>query len=134
MAYVPAKGDALFMPSGLAGNHLFIVLTGINIATSYGTHLIANFSSIKPSVPHDTSCLVVPGEHPFITTPSYVEYQFAEIWMAIDLGSGVDAGRFTKHNYAVADALLARIRSGLMISSFTPRKCKSYLTRFANNP
>ena len=134
MLYTPSKSDALFMPSGPAGDHLFVVLTGISVAAAHGTHLLVNFSSIKHGVTHDSACLVNPGEHPFITMPSYVEYQFSEIQLASDLGNGVGSGRFVKHPDPVTDALLAKLRAGLHRSGFTPRKCKTYLTRYENNP
>jgi hypothetical protein len=76
MPYVPAKGHTLFIPSG-STDHLFVVLTPpIGVVSN---HLLANFSSIKLGIPHDTSCLVNVGDHSFITMPSYIEYQFARI-------------------------------------------------------
>jgi len=87
MAYVPTKGHTLRMPSG-PNNHLHVVLTGISTTL---THLLVNFSTIKDGVVHDPACLVGVGDHPFITAPSYMAYQFARIEMAHDLANRVDS-------------------------------------------
>lgn len=49
-------GDALLIPSGPQGHHLFIVLNAPGVLPGYGAieHcVLANISSIKPGIPHD---------------------------------------------------------------------------------
>ncbi len=129
MPYVPAKGHTLFIP-GTNGPHLFVIITGLCPTL---THLLVNFSSVKPGIPHDTACLVNVGEHPFITVPTYVEYQFARIEMASDLTNRVDGGVFTQSD-PVSAALLLRIQARLHVSHPCPRKFKNYLTRHSHLP
>lgn len=80
MAQWAAKqGEAFMRPSGPTP-HLFVVLGAPAVLSAYGYGSIpkvisVNVSSIKNGVPHDTSCVLMPGCHPFITLPSFVWYR-----------------------------------------------------------
>jgi hypothetical protein len=128
MAYIPKIRDTLLLPSG-PNDHLYVVVTGIS---STSTHLLVNFSSIKSFAYTDKTCLVNVGDHSFITTPSYVAYQFARIEMAHDLANGVDAGR-VKVLDPVSSPLLDRIRAGIAASSLCAPKFQSYYLKNAKN-
>lgn len=129
MPYTPAKGDTLFIPSG-PSDHLHIIITGISTAL---THLLVNITSIKANVSYDSTCTLAVGDHPFISMPSYIAYEFARIEMASDLSNRVNAGKFTPGD-PVSDPLLTRIQSGIAASPRCAKKYKTYFVRNAANP
>ena len=128
MAYTPVKGHTLLIPSG-PNDHLFVILTGISTTL---THLLVNLTSIHANVPHDPTCGLMVGDHPFIRHPSYIAYEFARIEMASDLSNRVDAGKLTLSD-PVSDALLNRIRGGIAVSQKCPKKFQTYFARNALN-
>ena len=127
MTYLPAKRDTLHIPSGPTGNHLFAIITD---PSQEGTHLLVCFSSLKPGVHHDPACLVNVGEHPFVTVPSAVEYRFARVEPSAHLVKCV-AGWTFKRGEPVSDALLQKIRDGVLKSRFATRFIKDYFTKNA---
>ncbi|MEN9868974.1 MAG: hypothetical protein RL748_4564 [Pseudomonadota bacterium] len=83
-------GDALLIPSGPQGSHLFIVLNDPKPLPGYGNGdhcVLANISSIKPHIAHDETCLVQVGTHPFVTQPSFVYYRGIRVEAAKHLQS-----------------------------------------------
>lgn len=125
MAYLPAKGDALMMPSGPV-DHLYVILTDAFIGSGYQTHLLANFSSIKASIYYDPACVVSPGEHPFLTLDSYVAYEYARIEMVSDLARRVDSGTYQLHPDSISSRLLDKMRNGVLVSRHISRGCRGY--------
>lgn len=121
MPYVPYKNGTLLIPSGNS-EHLFVIVTDVCPA---GSHLLVNFCSIKPQVRYDATCIVNPGEHPFIKHPSYMLYRMAEIQPAARLTKMVE-GWMYKPGEDATDALVAKIRAGVAASRFTPQRIVDY--------
>ncbi len=118
-------GDAFFCLSGNK-EHLFVVL--FDPATypdeGYGQRLClvsVNFSSIKDGQLFDTACIVEPGEHPFIRQRSYIVYQRIQF---VDYSRTLQCIEQNIYRAAepVSPELLKRIRQGIALSSFIPRK------------
>jgi hypothetical protein len=105
---------------------MFVILAEAFYGAPHQTHLLANFSSIKPDIYHDPTCVVTAAEYAGLRVDSFVAYKFSEIQMAADLSRGVAAGRF-QQLAPVSMELLTRIRNGVMMSDHTPRRCKNYL-------
>ncbi len=127
MSYVPAKGDALKMPSG-PDDHMFVILTDPFVGKGYQSHLLVNFSSVKAGVHHDPACVIAGGKHPFLRRESFVEYRFARIELASDLTGGVKNKRF-EQLAPVSGTLLNQIRAGIGKSAFISRKCQGYFEK-----
>lgn len=73
--------------------------------------------SVKPNMPHDTTCLVAAGDHPFLQHASYVAYSKCRIEAAADVAKLVNSGYFVVKEQA-SEALVARIVGALPGSKF----------------
>lgn len=89
-----ARRATLLVPSGPAHapsrKHLFICLTD-PIGKDRET-LLVSVSSVQPGVPHDSTCLLYPGDHPFVRHDSFVAYWHSRIETAEALSRGVKSG------------------------------------------
>jgi len=121
MPFVPQKKGTLLIPTG-GTKHLFAIITN---ACPEGKHLLVNVSKISSARRHDPTCEIEPGAHRFITDPSYAYYQMAQIQDADRLVKMVNGWVYKTHD-DISDALLARLRSGVTESDFTPRRIINY--------
>lgn len=87
---------------------------------------MVNLSSIKEGVFHDDTCEVQPGEHPFVTRPSFAVYRSAVVERAERLTKMVDGWVYKAHEDA-SNELTERIYAGIMASRFTPNHVKAYV-------
>lgn len=124
MPYVPYKKGTLLIPTG-GTNHLFAIITD---KCKQGSHLIVNFTTLRPNAKHDPSCIAEAGEHRFITQRSYALYRMADIQPADRLSRLVDARVYSTHDDISYD-LLQRLCEGVEDSPFTARRIADY---FAN--
>lgn len=89
-----ARRATLLVPSGPAHapdrKHLFICLTD-PVGKDRET-LLVSVSSVQPHVPHDRTCLLYPGDHPFVRRDSFVAYWHSRIETAEAISRGVKAG------------------------------------------
>jgi hypothetical protein len=124
-AWAPVAGATLLIPSGPAGNHLFVVLNDpIPLDTYPGESCVLVCScSIPTNVFYDPTCALDTGCHPFISHPSYVAYRHTRIERATDLIQRVENNVFIPHEL-VSAPLLQRMKDGLDASRFTPRAFK----------
>jgi hypothetical protein len=123
MAYVPSRCDTVMIPTGNVGDHLFVITTD---ACPAGKHLLVNLTSVKQDRHNDLTCILEPGEHPFITQQSYILYRGAQIQGSNRLGAMVDGWVYRSGARASAE-LTDRILAGFFDSPFTPRFVKNYL-------
>lgn len=129
--FLPMKRATLLIPSGPIANphqkHLFILLTDPTENPDTGTKdvLMVSISSIKPGMHHEQTCLLYPGDHPFIKWDSFVSYRTARIEMAQKVQNGVAQGVFIPKD-PIDGAILARVCQGLMDSRQTPLKMKTF--------
>ncbi|MBN9309308.1 hypothetical protein [Devosia sp.] len=127
MSFVVAKKATLLIPSGPDpdGHHLFVVLTS---PCTHGQCLLTSFSSVKPGLFHDKTCLVAPGEHEFITKDSFIEYRLSRVLRCDQIEKAVNGWLYTPKP-AVSDELLERIRDGIEQSELTPRFVQEYFEK-----
>jgi len=92
--------------------HLWFVCTLPN----EGRVVIVNLTSADACV--DRSCLITPGEHPFVTHDSLIQYQRGSVAKAEDIELAFARGLFFSRQPA-SDALIAKIRAGALRSEFT---------------
>jgi len=127
MPYVPHGKAALLIPSGSHANptarHLFAVLTD---RCPDNRHLLVSFSTIREDRFHDPTCIVEPGEHPFLAAKSFIEYRSSLIVHTGHLTKMVDLNYYAVKD-DISDELHKKICAGLLQSAFSPRLIKNYL-------
>jgi glucose-6-phosphate 1-dehydrogenase len=124
--FVPLKRATLLIPSGPSGDikrkHLFILLTDpYPDETGKSAVLLVSISTVRPSVPHDPTCILHPGDHDFVKRDSYVVYQKARLEGADKLLRGVKSGELVAY-VPMHGAVFARVCKGLEESRLTPTK------------
>jgi hypothetical protein len=127
--FLPFKRATLLIPSGPIDEperkHLFVLLTDpidVSVLTGAGKHvLLVNIASVPNGLPFDSTCILKPGEHPFIKHESYVYYAKARIEPAEALLRGVKSGQLVPH-HIMDEAIVERICSGLQKSPHTAKK------------
>lgn len=125
--FLPNRKASLLVPSGPDHDpdrkHLFIVLS--DPVTDEYVVLLVSISSVKENRWNDPSCLLYPGEHPFITKNSFVDYSSARIEPADKLLRGVQSGQLIAQS-PVSQEIFERICAGVMASRRTPRHIKRF--------
>jgi hypothetical protein len=128
--FLPLKRATLLIPSGPHGDqfrkHLFILLTDPH-ADEAGKYfvLMVSLSTLKRGVPHDPTCILYLGDHPFVKHESYVVYQKARLEDADKVLRGVKSGQLVPQD-PMDGAVFARICKGLESSRLTPAKLLNF--------
>lgn len=111
--------------------HLFALLFSPVVVDGYGQSpmvLLANVTSVKNGVAGDDSCLLSPGEHPFITNDSFVDYRMARFEKADFITSKVKNGEFAEKDPCTPE-LIHKIIKGACNSRKIPREYKLILEK-----
>lgn len=117
-------GDTLFnKPTPGVPAHLWVVVS--DPAKDAARVVIANLTHWDERY-GDPACRLRPGDHPFVTKDTFVNYEDAKAVGLADLEAGERRGIFERRQ-PVDAALLQRIRDGLMRSEFCPNKLKRLL-------
>lgn len=128
MAWTPAEGAALHVPSGPA-LHLFVVLNDPKVMPNYGQVPqvgLANFSSIpQNNLPYDKTCCFQAGTHPFLQRDSYVFYAGLRLYSVTELVKLVGQGYFQPHPVGFSKADVAKIKAGIDFSARTKNAFKN---------
>jgi hypothetical protein len=74
----------------------------------------------------DSSCVLSPGDHPFVRHPTYVAYAFARRVATERLTAALASGDLLPDAPALSE-LLQRIWDGADVSRMLPLKCKALL-------
>ena len=133
--FLPVRRATLLIPSGPPGDpdrkHLFILLTDPR-ADDRGTAsvLMVSLSTIRQGVPFDRSCLLYPGDHPFVRRDSYVVYQRARIEAVDAVLRGVNSGQLVPQA-ALDGGVFARVCRGFEESRLTPPRLLDFYRRAA---
>lgn len=109
------------IPSG-PNEHLFAVAFGPAVISGYGPEpqvILVSFSSIKPGLPYDNTCEVMPGEHPFISKGSYIYYREPRI-CAMSLVQQRVATNYWRPQQACSTDLIQKIVNGFRRSRRLP--------------
>lgn len=129
--FLPLKRATLLVPSGPHNDpdrkHLFILLTDpADDGSGQKVVLMVSLSSVKSGVPHDPTCILYPGDHPFVKRESFVLYARARLEEADKLLRGVKDGKLVAHD-PMDSGMFARICKGIDESRFTsPKILKFY--------
>ena len=67
-------GETLFFSHS---EHLWVVIS--DPVQDKERVLLVNFSSVKEGVPLDSACVLLPGEHPYISKDTFVYYRHAQV-------------------------------------------------------
>ena len=108
------KGWSLLIPSGPDGkSHLFFVL---NDPKDEEEVVLASVSSMRRLA--DATCLLEPGDHPFIRHESFLDYRLCRTYPRTHLEPLVGSGYFERREDASED-LIERIIDGAFRSKHT---------------
>lgn len=128
--FLPLRRATLLIPSGPQGDeerkHLFVLLTNphedVNGRKSV---LLASLSSVRAGVPHDPSCILHAGDHPFVKRDSYVLYQKMRLEEVEKVLRGVRSGQLIPLE-PMDGAVFARICKGLEESRLTSARFRDF--------
>lgn len=134
--FQPVRRATLLIPSGPAHDpdrkHLFIILTD-PVADPFNgdkdSALLTSLSTLDAALPHDPTCILHPGDHPFVTRDSYVSYRASRIIEATKIINGVQSGRFVVKDL-MDSGIVERICDGLTTSQQTAEKIKRFFRMF----
>lgn len=116
------KGWALLVPSGPKDkSHLFFLL---NEGADTDGAVLAPVCSIHPRA--DTTCLLHPGDHPFIDHESYIDYRQCRTDPFRHLGDCIQSGYFQRKEDA-SDELIERIAQGVYLSKHVRPRIRGLL-------
>ena len=118
-----AQGDTFLGGGEVHGvDHLWVIIN--DPAQHADRALFVNVSTLRDDA--ETTCLLVKGEHPFITHESYVRYRSAKGADVASLEMLVKAKKLKPHQSASA-ALLAKLRAGAVASPLMPPEMRALL-------
>ena len=116
-------GGDTFQHSGEhSDNHLWIVLS--DPLQDQSRVLVVNLTTYRQK--SDTACLIQPGEHPFVTALTCVQYLACRDVKLGILKDWLDMGQIVKRE-PITQSLLSRIRQGAVDSPHTPFGVKTLL-------
>lgn len=120
----------MLIPSGPGTKmHLFAILLDPITVDGYGSQpqvLLASVESIKPGIILDDSCLLGPGDHPFIEHDSFVNYRHTRLETARHIEARINDGVFVLKE-PCSPELIRRIIQGAMQSRRISREFKKIL-------
>jgi len=134
--YQPVRSATLLIPSGpahdLDRNHLFIILTDSVADLLNGqkeSNLLTSVSTLNPALPHDKTCILHKGDHPFISHDSYVSYRDSRILETAKIIKGVETGVLIQKPL-MDSGIVDKICDGLSDSPHSPEKIKRFFRMY----
>lgn len=117
------KGDAFLIidPPSTGTNHLRIIVTDPD---PVGEVLVVGVTTWKPD--SDESCILNPGDHPFIRHLSRIAYERAHMCSVAVIETAI-RNKSARTYEAVSPDVLRRIRDGALATDALPRKLKRQL-------
>lgn len=119
-------GDAVLITSG-PGMHIFVVINNPGPLPTYGDAnqcILVSFSTIQEEIPHDGTCVIEPGVHPFITNNSYAVYRDTRIYREDALCRGINNGTFIRRPPPFSLEVVESLKAGLRTSPRVKREFK----------
>ena len=111
--YLPGS---VFRNPGSMG-HMWVV-----IGLKENDRLMTNWSTKRPG--SDTTCLLVPGDHPRITHDSVIKYEFIKEISLVDLHQLITDNNL-QPDKDIPVEVLERIQAGIFLSRKVPPRIKS---------
>jgi hypothetical protein len=99
--------------------HLWIVIT----PPTEGEVVIVTVTTQRKR--SETLVVLRKGDHPFIVHDSVIAYAYSRIRAVDDIESAIENGT-AKQREPVSEAVLKKVRAGLIDSDFTPNGVRSY--------
>lgn len=99
--------------------HLWIVIT----PPSEGEVVTVSVTTRRKR--SETLVILQAGDHPFIQHESVIAYSYSRIRMVQDIQTAIENGS-AKRREPVSQALLERVRAGLIDSDFTPNGVRHF--------
>lgn len=90
--------------------------------------LIACLVSVKDGGPLEDTCLLGPGDHPFIQHDSYVDYRFTRVEQVAHVQKCINDGSFDEKE-PCSPALIKRILQGALKSRRISREYKMIIEK-----
>jgi len=111
-------------------DHLHIVMNDPVFSAEHNANsiLVVNISSVRPSIPHDPTCILEQGCHNFVTRQSYVAYDRAVVLNSERVATRINDGEFRTLD-PCSEELFARVLTGFATSQFVLPK----ISRFIRN-
>jgi hypothetical protein len=119
-------GDSFMLPKpGQETEHLWVLITNPDPATHEA--IMVNVTTQRPH--SDTTTILNAGDHSFVKKPSVIFYADARMVDTRLLDAAVK--RCAYHAHAVfQSAVILKIQTGLLASTFTPKKIKTAFAAF----
>ncbi|MBP3367024.1 MAG: hypothetical protein J6K96_08575 [Treponema sp.] len=105
--------------------HLRVVITDANDDNEFLTVSIDTFRSRY----QDASCIIQPGEHPFIKHTSFVNYRYAKVISFAKIFNGLRNHIFLRKE-DVSEELLKKIQEGAKRTKYLSREHKIWFELF----
>lgn len=132
MTFKPLKKGTILVLSGPV-EHLHFICSDPVFYPRNGkaSFLAVNLSSINTGIYHDPTCVLTPGDHPFVHHNSYIYYAKADIFGEVTVAQQVAQGDIEVHQ-PCSDAVFTRILAGFahsphvrpVIRTFYERHCR----------
>ncbi|MGE5343067.1 MAG: hypothetical protein ACM3SY_16455 [Candidatus Omnitrophota bacterium] len=106
--------------------HLFILIA---VEKNTGRGLIVNVTTHRAG--RDESCILIPGDHPFVKHKSVINYEYSRIIFISDLKQYLLVDQL-KLSDPVNPELLKRIQQRGMESKVIENKCRNFLASYMN--
>ena len=117
--------DAEKTPSGAKKRHLRIIITDPD---NDQNQVIVSVTTLRyPS--QDKSCVLLPGEHPFIKEKSIVDFKRTTVMSYIQIFNGIQKGLLIRKE-DISDELLKRIQKAATKSKYISDEIKSMCVYF----
>lgn len=117
------QGDTFLGGGEIHGeHHLWLIIN--DPAAHHNLALIVNVTTLRLDA--ESTCLVAPGEHPFVKHDSYVRFAGARQARVADLAAAVKKG-LLKPQQAASKTLLEKIRTGAQASPQLPCELRALL-------
>ncbi|WP_233081092.1 hypothetical protein [Rheinheimera soli] len=125
-AFAPVRRGTILIPSGPV-KHLHFVCSDVHFSPHKNGDkvLLVNISTIDPDLYFDTTCILKPGEHPFVKHDSFIYYRYAELYSPDRITDEVIKGNFDVHQ-PCTEELMQRILDGFQVT----REVKRYVQKF----
>ena len=112
--------------SGIKDNHLHVIISDPDIDNNV---MVVNITTFYCTGREDRSCIIKPGEHPFIVHNSYVPYNYAKEVNCIKLLNEKLKNKIIFKD-DVSLGLLQRIQEGAKKTNRLPLLFKKYFSQF----
>jgi hypothetical protein len=118
-------GQVFMVPSGQEGLHLFVSVLEAKVINGRRHVLLASVCSMKDfGLYNDETCVIQPGEHPFVKKPSFIHYGLLRSEPEQAVLDSLANGYYVARSDAFSSELLRRVADGVAISKHVKRYIK----------